>query len=80
VKDYQIVSPYNTYRNRGLPPAPVNSPGRRSIEAALYPASVRYLYFVADTSGRHVFSRTYNEHLRAIRRIRRVEKSVNGEQ
>jgi UPF0755 protein len=71
VKDYQIDSPYNTYLNRGLPPAPVNSPGRRSIEAALYPADVRFLYFVAGPDGRHVFSRTYNEHLRAIRKIRR---------
>jgi UPF0755 protein len=70
-KDYQIVSPYNTYLNRGLPPAPVNSPSRRSIEASLYPANVRYLYFVAGENGRHVFSRTYNEHLRAIRQIRR---------
>ena len=71
VKDYQIASPYNTYLNRGLPPAPVNSPSRRSIEATLYPADVRYLYFVAGADGRHVFSRTYNEHLRAIRKIRR---------
>ena len=41
IKDYQIASPYNTYLNRGLPPAPVNSPGRRSIEATLYPADVQ---------------------------------------
>jgi UPF0755 protein len=69
-KDYQIKSPYNTYLNPGLPPGPVNSPGRRSLEASLYPANVRYLYFVAEKDGRHVFSRTYSEHLRAIRRIR----------
>jgi UPF0755 protein len=69
-KDYQIDSPYNTYLNPGLPPGPVNSPSRRSIEAALYPADVRYLYFVAGPDGRHVFSRTYSEHLRAIRRLR----------
>ncbi len=75
VRDYQIDSPYNTYLNRGLPPGPVNSPSRRSIEAALYPAPVRYLYFVAGPDGRHVFSRTYNEHLRAIRQIRRLENS-----
>ena len=78
VKDYQIDSPYNTYLNRGLPPAPVNSPGRRSIEAALHPAEVRYLYFVAGPDGRHVFSRTYNEHLRAIRKIRDAGKRVGG--
>jgi UPF0755 protein len=69
-KDYQFNSPYNTYLNPGLPPGPVNSPSRRSIEASLYPADVRYLYFVAGPDGRHVFSRTYSEHLRAIRRIR----------
>jgi UPF0755 protein len=70
-KDYQFKSPYNTYLNPGLPPGPVNSPSRRSLEAALYPADVRYLYFVAGPDGRHVFSRTYSEHLRAIRQIRR---------
>jgi UPF0755 protein len=70
IRDYSFESPYNTYLHQGLPPGPVNSPSRRSIEAALYPASVKYLYFVAGPDGRHVFSRTYNEHLRAIRRIR----------
>ncbi|MBA3520913.1 MAG: endolytic transglycosylase MltG [Gemmatimonadales bacterium] len=70
-KDYQFPSPYNTYLHPGLPPGPVNSPGRRSIEASLYPAQVPYLYFVARPDGRHVFSRTYAEHLRAISRIRR---------
>ena len=69
-KDYQFKSPYNTYLNPGLPPGPVNSPSLRSIEATLYPANVRYLYFVARADGRHVFSRTYSEHLRAIRQIR----------
>jgi UPF0755 protein len=73
-KDYQIKSPYNTYLYPGLPPGPVNSPGRRSLEAALYPADVRFLYFVAGPDGRHVFSRTYGEHLRAIRKLRRTGK------
>lgn len=71
VKDYQFPSPYNTYLHPGLPPGPVNSPSRRSIEAALYPAKVPYLYFVAGPDGRHVFSRTYDEHRRAIARLRR---------
>jgi UPF0755 protein len=75
-KDYQFNSPYNTYLNPGLPPGPVNSPSRRSIEASLYPANVRYLYFVAGPDGHHVFSRTYNEHLRAVRRIRRVQQGA----
>ena len=71
LKDYGFKSPYNTYLNTGLPPGPVNSPGRASIEAALYPAPVPYLFFVAAGDGHHVFTRTYGEHLRAIARIRR---------
>ena len=70
-KDYQFPSPYNTYLHPGLPPGPVNSPGLRSIEASLHPADVPYLFFVAGEDGRHVFSRTYNEHLRAIAQVRR---------
>jgi UPF0755 protein len=77
-KDYQIKSPYNTYLQPGLPPGPVNSPGRRSLEAALYPADVRFLYFVAGPDGHHVFSRTYGEHLRAIRQIRRTGPQLNS--
>ena len=71
-KDYQFASPYNTYLHPGLPPGPVNSPGRRSIEASLYPAQVPYLYFVAGPDGRHTFARTYAEHLRNIARIRQA--------
>jgi UPF0755 protein len=70
-RDYQFRSPYNTYLHPGLPPGPVNSPSLRSIEASLYPAKVPYLYFVAGPDGRHLFSRTYNEHLRAIAKVRR---------
>jgi UPF0755 protein len=74
-KDYQFASPYNTYLRPGLPPGPVNSPSLRSIEASLYPARVPYLYFVAGPGGRHLFSRTYDEHLSNIARVRRWEKS-----
>lgn len=70
-KDYGFVSPYNTYLHSGLPPGPVGAPSRKSLEAVLYPATVPYLYYVAGPDGRHVFSRTYAEHLRAVRRIRR---------
>lgn len=70
-KDYSFESPYNTYLYRGLPPGPVGAPGRKSIEATLFPAPVPFLYFVAGHDRRHVFSRTYQEHLRAIARIRR---------
>lgn len=64
-KDLEIESPYNTYINLGLPPMPIASPGKSSIEAALYPADTSYLYFVAKGDGSHVFSKTYQEHLRA---------------
>jgi UPF0755 protein len=70
-KDYQFPSPYNTYLHPGLPPGPVNSPSQRSIQASLYPAQVPYLYFVAGPDGRHVFAKTYSEHLRNIARLRR---------
>lgn len=70
-KDYEFPSPYNTYLNPGLPPGPVNSPGLKSIEAALYPADVPYLYFVAGPDGYHVFSKTLVEHNRAIGEVRR---------
>jgi UPF0755 protein len=80
IRDYGFPSPYNTYLHPGLPPGPVNSPSRRSIEATLYPAAVKYLYFVAGPDGRHVFSRTYNEHLRAIRKIRQSGSGMNREQ
>jgi UPF0755 protein len=77
-KDYQFDSPYNTYLRPGLPPGPVNSPGRRSIEATLYPARVPYLYFVAGPGGKHLFSRTYDEHLRNIGRVRRWQRTGSG--
>lgn len=70
VKDYQFASPYNTYLHPGLPPGPVNSPSRRSLEASLYPARVPYLYFVAGADGHHLFARTYGEHLRNIAKVR----------
>jgi UPF0755 protein len=69
-QDYQFPSPYNTYLRSGLPPGPIGAPSRKSIQAVLAPASVPYLYFVAGPGGRHIFTRTFSEHLRAIRRIR----------
>ena len=69
-RDYAVASPYNTYQIHGLPPGPIGSPTVASIEAALTPAPSPFLYFVANGDGAHVFSRTYAEHLQAIRRIR----------
>lgn len=72
--DLRINSPYNTYRRTGLPPGPINNPGRASIVATLYPESHRYLFFVATGLGGHTFTRTYSEHLRAVREFRRVRR------
>ncbi len=76
-KDYAFPSPYNTYLNPGLPPGPVDSPSRRSIQAALYPAKVPFLYFVASPDGHHSFSRSYEEHLQNVRRARREWQAVS---
>jgi len=64
-KDLQIKSPYNTYRNRGLPPGPITMPDVSSIDAVLNAESHNYLYFVVDPSnvGYHLFASTYKQHL-----------------
>ncbi|GAB1475369.1 endolytic transglycosylase MltG [Bacillota bacterium] len=62
--DTQTESPYNTYLHTGLPPTPICSPGIESINAALWPVDTDYLYFLAKGDGSHVFSKTYEEHLR----------------
>lgn len=64
-EDTSIDSPYNTYVHEGLPPTPINSPGKSSIEAALHPKKVDYYYFLAKGDGSHYFSVTYEEHLKA---------------
>lgn len=70
-KDLQIESPYNTYRSVGLPPGPVNNPGKQAILAALYPAKHTYLFFVASGESGHLFSSTYSEHQSAVRKYRK---------
>ncbi len=69
IRDLKKDTPYNTYLRKGLPPTPINSPGLAAIRAALNPATTDYLFFVADNSGGHRFSRTYAEHNRARREI-----------
>jgi UPF0755 protein len=65
-QDLQVDSPYNTYRHAGLPPGPIASPGRASLEAALHPADVPYLYFVSRNDGTHAFAATLAEHTRNV--------------
>jgi len=71
--DYLVRSPYNTYVVDGLPPGPIGAPSTASIVAALYPTHTNFLYFVARPDGRHVFSRTYAEHRRAVAETRQME-------
>lgn len=80
--DYAYDSPYSTYLNDGLPPGPICNPGRVAIHAAATPEKTPYLYFVADASGRHTFSKTFEEHVQAIAGIRRARAAseTNGEQ
>jgi UPF0755 protein len=70
-KDLEIDSRYNTYRYPGLPPGPIASPGAPSLEAALFPADVPFLFFVAHPDGHHEFRRTFDEHEEARAQIRR---------
>lgn len=65
-EDLQLESPYNTYRYAGLPPGPIAAPGKRSLDAALHPADVPYLYFVSRNDGTHVFATTLAEHNRNV--------------
>jgi UPF0755 protein len=70
-KDLETKSPYNTYRNPGLPPTPICNPGLKSIDAVLRPARTDYLFFVATGEGNHLFSATYEEHQRNIAKVKR---------
>jgi UPF0755 protein len=72
--DLRVVSPFNTYRHRGLPPGPIGNPGRAALLATLYPTPTEYLYFVARGDGTHIFSHTNKEHERAKREVRRQER------
>lgn len=69
------ATPYNTYVIEGLPPGPIANPGRAALEAVANPSRTKDLYFVADGTGGHVFSETYEQHSRNVQRWRQVEKA-----
>jgi UPF0755 protein len=70
--DMQFNSPYNTYRNAGLPPGPIGNPGRSALEAAMHPAQSDFYYFVADAQGHHRFARTMEEHNKNVAAYRKA--------
>ena len=70
--DMKFSSPYNTYRNAGLPPGPIGNPGRSALEAAMHPAQSDYYYFVADAQGHHRFARTMEEHNKNVAAYRKA--------
>ena len=72
--EIQQPTPYNTYVIDGLPPGPIANPGRASLEATANPARTRELYFVADGSGGHTFTETYDQHQRNVAKLRALEK------
>ncbi len=63
IKDLKMVSLFNTYTNKGLPPSPINNPGEESINAVLNPKDSSYLYYLHDKNGNIHYAKTYQEHL-----------------
>ena len=79
LRDLRINSPYNTYRNRGLPPGPIGNPGEVALRAALHPAETDYLYFVANTQGGHFFAATLAEHNNNVAKYHRLLRGEPAE-
>lgn len=78
--DMRQMTPYNTYRNGGLPPTPITNPGRAALEAVMRPAKTQDLFFVADGTGGHVFAETFAEHKKNVAKWRVIEKKYREAQ
>lgn len=74
-KDLKKQNPYNTYMNKGLPPGPIGNPGVEALKAALNPAETEFIFFVANGTGGHTFTKTLKEHNRAVQKWRKFKKS-----
>ena len=72
-------TPYNTYVIEGLPPGPISNPGRASLEATANPARTRDLFFVADGTGGHTFTETYDAHQKGVARLRAMERQIQND-
>ena len=81
IKRSEITQPsrYNTYVVNGLPPGPIANPGRASLEATANPARTRDLFFVADGTGGHTFTENYDNHQKAVAKLRAIEKSAQDD-
>ena len=75
-RDLRIDSPYNTYKNKGLPPGPINSPGAQSLKAALYPEENEYLFFVARGDGYHTFTTNEKDHNNAKKQLQKLRREL----
>ncbi len=78
-KDWELDSPYNTYRIDGLPPGPISNPGREAIDAVLHPQSTKELFFVADGDGGHLFATTLKQHNRNVARLQRIRRKARSQ-
>lgn len=77
--EIQQPSPYNTYVVEGLPPGPIANPGKASLEATANPARTRDLFFVADGTGAHTFTETYDAHQKNVAKLRAIEKAAQND-